>query len=164
MKRTHNRKGSLHFHVAIWGGLSPDLLAKISTYPELCKEAERVLESMYSASMPREVHVSDLVNKELPHYYNACPTFGEKRNKVGRAMLIHPDPVNNKDAFDEFCHTRTCRFGIRSYCMTCRKPPIGYIGCWLAKPSGLAEKTGVVELVYTTKKGQKLVGGKMEVE
>ena len=164
MKRTYNRKGSLHFHTVIWGGLLPDLLAKISTYPELCKEAERVLESMYSASMPREVHVSNLVNKELPHYYNACPTFGEKRNKVGRAMLIHPDPVNDKDAFEEFCHTGTCRCGIHSHCMTCRKPPNGYIGCRLAKPSGLAEKTGVVELVDTTKPGQKLVGGKMEVE
>ena len=95
---------------------------------------------MYSASLPREVHVSDLVNKELPHYYNACPTFGEKRNKVGRAMLIHPDPVNDNDAFEEFCDDGTCRCGIHSHCMTCRKPPIGYIGCRLAKPSGLAEK------------------------
>ena len=80
------------------------------------------------------------MNKELPHYYNACPKFEEKRNKVGRAMLIHPDPVNDKDAFEEFCHTGTCRCGIHSHCMTCRKPPNGYIGCRLAKPSGLAEK------------------------
>ena len=118
MKRTYDRKGSLHFHTVIWGGLSPDLLAKISTYPELCKEAERVLESMYLASLPREVHVSDLVNKELPHYYNACPTFGDKRNKAGRAMLIHPDPVQDRDAFEEFYQCGICRSGIHTHCMT----------------------------------------------
>ena len=59
----------------IWGGLSPDLLAKISTYPDLCKAAARVLETMYCAILPREVHVIDLVNKELPHYYNSLILF-----------------------------------------------------------------------------------------
>ena len=125
----YNRKGSLHFHTVIRGGLSPDLLAKISSYPELCKEAERVLESMYSASLPRHVHVSDLVNKNLPHYYNACPTFGEKRTKAGRAMLIHPDPLQDMDAFEEFYQCGICCSGIHTHCMTCHKPPNGYTGC-----------------------------------
>eukprot|EP00956_Cyclotella_meneghiniana_P036288 scaffold123760_cov36-Cyclotella_meneghiniana.AAC.1 len=53
-------RGGLHFHVVIWGGLSPDLLSKISTYPELCQEAARILESMYCASLPRELHTRDL--------------------------------------------------------------------------------------------------------
>ena len=96
-------RGSLHFHVGennislfqnvlicsvwptgvefrflvIWGGLSPDLLAKISTYPDLCNEAARVIESMYCASLPRSTHVRDLVNKALPHYYNSSLSFGE---------------------------------------------------------------------------------------
>ena len=114
---------------------------------------------MYSASLPRDVHIRDLVNKNLPHYYNACPTFGEKRNKVGRAMLIHPDPVNDNDAFEEFCDNGTCRCGIHSHFMTCQKPPIGYIGCRLTKPSGSTERIGAVDLVDTAKPGQKLVGG-----
>ena len=118
---------------------------------------------MYSASLPRHVHVSDLVNKNLPHYYNACPTFGEKRTKAGRAMLIHPDPLQDMDAFEEFYQCGICRSGIHTHCMTCRKPPNGYTGCRLCKPSGLVEKTCPVELVDITQSGQNWSMGKCKL-
>ena len=62
----------------VWGGLSPDLLADISSYPDLCKEAQRVLDSMYSALLPRKVHMQDLVNKEILFYNNGLSAFAKR--------------------------------------------------------------------------------------
>ena len=136
----------------IWGGLSPELLAKISSYPELCREAERVLDSMYSASLPRPVHVQDLVNKALPHYYNSSSAVGtRKRKRTGRAMLVMPDPENDRASFEHFTRACVCQTGIHTHCFTCMKPPNGYIGCRLCKPSGDIEKTKPVELIDVTK-------------
>jgi hypothetical protein len=76
----------------VYGGLSPELLSRISTYPELCAEAERVLESMYCASLPREVHARDLIDKELCRYYNSSKQFGKKEktreSNVGTTLSI----------------------------------------------------------------------------
>ena len=60
-----NGKGSLHFHVVILGGLSPDLLQNISGYPVLCNEAVKRLNSMYCVTLTTYVLVRDLVSKGL---------------------------------------------------------------------------------------------------
>ena len=134
----------------IWGGLSPDLLSKIATYPELCREAERVLESMYCASLPREVHVRDLVDKELRQYCNSCKEFGKRTPTKAKAMSVTPCPLNDRVNFLEFSDMCICRSGIHTHCMTCYKPPKGITGCRLCRPAGLVETTGPVELVDIT--------------
>ena len=160
---TH-RKGSLHMHGVGWGGLPPDLLSRIASFQDLCKEVEKVLESMYCATLPREVHVADLVNKELPRYSNSCDTFGEKRVKAGRAMLVTPDPALCEGDFNDFCHACICRCGIHTHCMTCRKPPMGYVGCRLCRPAGLVDMTGPVELADVTQPGKRVCNGKIQLE
>jgi len=57
-------RGSLHFHVVLWGGISPDFLELMADIPELCKRVGSVLESMYSVTLTKEQHVADLVKKE----------------------------------------------------------------------------------------------------
>jgi len=56
-------RGGLHFHVIIWGGLSPELLECAATVPELFDAVSKVLESQFRTSLPREMHVFDLVKK-----------------------------------------------------------------------------------------------------
>ena len=51
-------RGSLHFHVVLWGGISPDLLELVSDMPEMCRRVGSILESMYSASLTKEWHVA----------------------------------------------------------------------------------------------------------
>merc|ERR1712127_677465 len=58
-------RGSLHFHVVLWGGISPDFLELMSDLPELCKQVGNVLDSMYSASIPKNHHAVDLTMKDL---------------------------------------------------------------------------------------------------
>ena len=60
---THS--GSLHFHVVIWGGLSPQLLESVADIPELCEKVALVLDSQFSASIDRHVHIQDLVQKHI---------------------------------------------------------------------------------------------------
>lgn len=115
----------------IWGGLSPGLLEKISTYPDLCREAQRVLNSMYCATLPREVHVKDLINKEIGRYYNSCQNFGQRKKRTGRAMMVLPDPEQDSDNYDQFTNDCICHSGIHTHCMTCRKPPVaGQDAAW----------------------------------
>ena len=63
-------RGSLHYHVVLWGGISPDILELISDIPELCKRVGSILESMYSASLDKSWHVADLTLKELRRVSN----------------------------------------------------------------------------------------------
>ena len=127
-------------------------------YPDLCKEAQRVLDSMYSASLPQKIHVQDLVNKELPFYYNGSSNFSKRYTKrAGRAMLVPPNPVEtchrirdkkaNSAGFMMFVDNNICRSGIHSNCFTCKKPPKGYTGCSMCKQSGSTESTSPVQLI-----------------
>ena len=133
----------------IWGGLSPDLLSKIATYPELCQEAARVLESMYCASLPREMHARDLVDKEISRFYNSSLNFGKRKRSV-KAMMIPPCPLKDRDNFEEFSQMSILRCGIHTHCMTCHKPPKGITGCRLCRPAGMKSSTSPVELVDIT--------------
>ena len=147
----------------IWGGLSPDLLSKISTYPELCREAERVLESMYCASLPREVHVRDLVDKQIRQYCNSSKQFGQRRPAAARAMVVTPCPSSDRESFLHFSDMSICRSGIHTHCLTCHKPPKGYTGCRLCRPAGMVESTGPVELLDVTPTPDEQTNNKDEI-
>ena len=57
-------RGALHAHCAIWGtSLTPDLLQKVSPCPLLVDEIAKVLDSMYVAMMPDEVHLEHLIGR-----------------------------------------------------------------------------------------------------
>ena len=87
--------GSLHFHVVLWGGLSPDILELVADLPELCDLVGSVLDSTYSAALPREVHVRDLVTKDLKQNCESSQAF-RQRDAAASAMQVPPDPVEAK--------------------------------------------------------------------
>ena len=58
-------RGALHFHIVIWGGITPLLLERAALFPDVCKCIEEVLDSMYSAELPQEVHVEDMLVREM---------------------------------------------------------------------------------------------------
>lgn len=63
MRHIPQARGGLHFHVIIWGGLSPELLECVATVPELMDAVTTVLESQFRTSLPRELHVYDLIKR-----------------------------------------------------------------------------------------------------
>ena len=130
-----------------WGGLSPDLLQHISGYRELCKEAAKTLNSMYCATLPTHVHVRDLVSKGLALFNNSSNTFGTRKKRKATAMKVPLDPRFKRSKFRHYVHDIFCYCGIHIHCMTCRKPPKGWTGCRLSKPSGFSAHTEPVQLI-----------------
>jgi hypothetical protein len=139
--------GSLHFHVVLWGGLSPDFLEMVADVPELCKHVGSVLDSTYSATLPRDVHVRDLVTKDLKQNCDSSQAF-KKRDAAARAMQVPPDPVEARDEFTEFTHCTVCGRNIHEHSHTCFKPPNGYHGCRMTRPAGDSDETGPIELFW----------------
>ena len=139
-------RGSLHFHVVLWGGMSPDILEAISDLKRLCTYASSVLDSMYGAQLDRHFHVRDLVSKDMKLYCNE--SLGLSGNTgVPRAMMLPPDPIGEREEFLAHSAVTVCYCGIHGHSFTCRKPPKGYHGCRLCKPSGLRATTVPVWLV-----------------
>ena len=134
---------------AVWGGLRPELLESIVDIPDLCEVAGNVLNTMYSTSLPREVHVADLVKKELPLFHNEQASQLPKIKPVGRAMFVSPCPENEREQFQKHAYCNVCTCGIHSHCLTCRKPPKGYTGCRLNMPRDNVKGTKPVELIDT---------------
>jgi hypothetical protein len=64
-KNETTHSGSLHFHVIIWAGLSPQFIEFVSDIPRLCKDISEMLESQYCAELDRHVHVKDLVHMNI---------------------------------------------------------------------------------------------------
>jgi hypothetical protein len=68
-------RGALHFHVVLFGSVSPKLLEQATPFPEVCEVVSEVLDSMYSAELPKEYHLRDLVHKQ------------KKKTERGRDLL-----------------------------------------------------------------------------
>ena len=139
--------GSLHFHVVLWGGLSPDILELVADVPELCRHVGSVLDSIYSATLPREVHVRDLVTKDLKQNCDTSPTF-KRRDAAASAMQVPPDPDEARDEFHDFTYCTVCGRNIHVHSHTCYKPPSGYHGCRMCRPAGDSDGTGPIELFW----------------
>lgn len=45
-------KGALHFHVILFGGITPKLLEESRGFPDFCKSISKVLDSMYQSKIP----------------------------------------------------------------------------------------------------------------
>ena len=145
--------GSLHFHVVLWGGLSPDILELVADIPELCEHVGSVLDSTYSATLPREDHVRDLVTKDLKRNCDSSKAF-RQRDAAASAMQVPPDPVQASDEFQNFTYCTVCERNVHEHSHTCYKPPNGYHGCRMCRPAGESKGTRAIQLSWSEEKGK----------
>jgi len=143
--------GSLHLHVVSWGGLSPDILELGSDLPKVCEHVGSVLDSIYRATLPREVHVRDLVTKDLKQNCDSSPAF-KRRDAAAGAMLVPPDPAERRDEFQAFTDCTVCGRNIHEHSHTCYKPPNGYHGCRMHRPAGDSDGTKPIQLSWSEEK------------
>ena len=68
-------RGGLHFHLVFHGGITPKLLEKGAPFPIVCKQIQKALDSMYTAEIPRSMHVADMIMQQM------------KTTSQGRALL-----------------------------------------------------------------------------
>ena len=111
----------------------------------LCDLVGSVLDSTYSAALPREVHIRDLVTKDLKQNCESSQAF-RQRDAAASAMQVPPDPVEARDEFKEFTQCTVCGRNIHNHSHTCYKPPNGYHGCRMCRPAGDSDKTKAIEL------------------
>jgi hypothetical protein len=138
-------RGSLHFHVVLWAGISPELLEVAADLPDVCKIIGEVLDSHYTAELPRHCHVEDLATKCMRRYANDSETFS-KFETAKRAMQLPPCPADSSAAFRAHIQKTICTCGIHEHCFTCKKPPNGWHGCRLCMPRGFCMCTKPVQL------------------
>ena len=131
-------RSSLHLHLILCGGLSPILLEKVCCFKHMSEIVSNALDTICCAQLPKSVHVSVLILKYLPRdQYKNIPHLINRWNM---------DYKNVKDINNIAEIRATSTSNVHSYYFTYHKPPNGYSGCRLAKPSALTYVTGPVEL------------------
>ena len=137
-------RGALHFHIILYGGISPKLLECASEFQEFCDVISKVLDTMYTAQIPRDVHIQYLVNQEMKKIRVSTAS-----KRPPGALLIPPSYKQSRGLWDMHAYENCMQTNIHFHSPTCYKPPSGSTGCRGAKPSGLKEKTMPVELEET---------------
>ena len=133
-------KGTLHTHIILWGGLPPHLLERIAHCDELCREVAKILDYMYCATLPRHVHVYDLLEREMRRQ-----TF-TRDSLVKPPSLLLPIYPSSVDLYQKRVDDTTHSKNINTHTFTCKKPPDGFHACRVCKPSGCVCLTKPVQL------------------
>ena len=81
---------ALHFHSAIFGGLSAWLLEGAASYPFLTRKIGHVLDSMFTVGVPKEWHVGHLLKKTI------SKSYGVKEYNPPSILLACSLPNKNK--------------------------------------------------------------------
>ena len=132
-------RGALHFHIILWGGISPNLLEKAASMPEVCTWIEEALDTMYTAEIPRSIHVRDMITQKMKESLEGrklLPTVA----KMYPSLKHVPSPRLVNKWKDHFSNS-VVRNGIHKHSFTCKKPPAGRHRCRGARPSGDSSAT-----------------------
>jgi hypothetical protein len=147
-----NARGSLHSHIMIWAAICPALLQGVADIKEVCDIVCQALDSMFCATIPRQYHVKDLLEKEMRLF--STKTIPHQRTiRRGRMMMIPPDP-KEVEKYNDYTNTAITSVGIhyheKDITGRCHKPPKGITRCSLSKPSRLIDRTKPVQLIDCT--------------
>jgi hypothetical protein len=113
-------RGALHFHLLIWGGITPTLLEDAAGFKSICHEIKKALDSQYVSSLPRSRHMAYMVtNRMKPDLSgrNLLP----KNYEVYPGMLHVPSPVTDPTGWKDLLHYNILRTGMHEHRETCHK-------------------------------------------
>jgi len=72
-------RGTVHFHLLFFGGLTPYLLQRFSSLGPVCEKISEVLDTMYCCSLPGDVQLGHVFRRVV-----------EKERKIGRFLVRVP--------------------------------------------------------------------------
>ena len=131
------RRGALHIHLVFWGSLPPPVLSICAAIPVLHSAARRVIDSQFTAELPRNIHVANLLNS----YCKA------ERKKAPSTAELQP-PLPPHALTDTSISSYSCKaclvvseFGVHNHSISCAKKPKGSEGCRFFKPVATIEET-----------------------
>ena len=158
---TQNR-GALHFHLILWGGITPKLLEHSASFSEVCKTVQDALDSMFSAEIPRSMHLQhSLVQtmKQTKHGRELLPDCARQYP----VMKEVPSPHSSKQCWMKFFWENILRNGIHQHTFTCRTPPQGLHRCRGCRPAGNTHCTGPISLKLNDEDTDNLKKGKVSL-
>ncbi|KAG1711916.1 hypothetical protein DVH05_009157 [Phytophthora capsici] len=133
--------GRLHAHFTVYGAtMTPDLLTRIASCPELWPGVRRSFDSVSCTSIPRNVR----------NWRDDWQRAHE--GKLARAFDIPaPNAAQDYDGFRAAAMKRVLSTNTHSHSSTCRKGVRGRRMCRLARPAGVFENETQPLLVQLTK-------------
>ena len=162
-------KGTIHYHLLFFGGISPAALQRLSGMDELCSELSRVLDTMFAGSIAQEIHTQVIVEKTLSTFHNVGLRRADIYNIPREPLLLRGrwreeiavsgtaggtlDP-EEAAAAPETCPTcymtaaeiQAAKQNWHEHMATCRKGLMGHTGCRLNMPAATREVTWPVLL------------------
>ena len=135
-------RGALHFHVILWGGITPKLLEGAAECQEVCDKVSKVLDTMYTAQLPRGLLLRYIIQQEMRKY--SAPGIDPK--PVGPTIIPCCIPVDGGVDLQKCSWLNCLGTNMHRHSSTCHKRPGGCQGCQLARPAGLCSMTGPIQL------------------
>ena len=149
-----HKKGTLHFHILIFGGIPSYAMQRFASMPDICAEISKVLDTMFNSEIPSKHHLPALIHKladegDVPlalgirsrQVLLERPTYKAAGNNAG--IITHESVKNaTHDQGGRQCHHK--------HLETCRKGYFGRSGCRLCMKAGKCFKTGCVLLSEMT--------------
>jgi hypothetical protein len=138
-------KGTIHFHILFFGGVSPYVLQRFAGMEDVCREISKTLDTMYCSALPTECHVVPVVRRIVGQ---------QKKNKLrlpafsGGVLLDRPDcsgvtPGGHVDYDMLVAETaiQASKQQHHRHMKTCQKGVAGLTGCRLCLPFAVSAAT-----------------------
>jgi hypothetical protein len=149
-------KGTLHYHILLYGGLSPYLLQRFASLGQVCDAISKALDEMYRSSLPEKSLYNSVMKRIVKRPYNG---YGLTSKDLVQSnldpILERPDAINgirNNEDFDvNWIMEKTIQQADvqewHEHMKTCHNGFLGRDGCRMCYPAGEVNATGPVLLV-----------------
>ena len=149
-------KGTLHYHILLYGGLSPYLLQRFASLGQICNAISKALDEMYRSSLPEKSLYNSVMKRIMKRPYNGYGlTLKDLVQLNLDPILERSDAINgirNNEDFDvNWIMEKTIQQADvqewHEHMKTCHNGFLGRDGCRMCYPAGEANVTGPVLLV-----------------
>ena len=153
-----HQRGTLHFHLVIYGGLPPEVLQRYCHLPEIVKSIQATLDSMFHARGETSDHVRHLIHHILRDNNNLGLTTSQL-DTLHYPYILKPTPLavipEDGRLTQEILEKETSHLmgktNIHEHVYSvCRKGLNGFCGCRLCRPCGRCDDTHPVLLQRLT--------------
>jgi len=155
-------KGTLHYHILVFGGVTPYVLQRFVYIEELNKVLAETLDTMYQSSLPTNVHIHNIIRTVLQENTELARLARDQMEPAVRAKIIaRQEPLFERTSPLEIGESgnhitlKDVQKEVGLQCVqqenhlhlkTCRSGFLGKDGCRLCMPHGTCPRTQAVKL------------------
>ena len=147
-----HQKGTMHFHLALYGGIGADILQKYSGVQGICDAITAALDSQYQAKLPAKLHMHKIVKDSLASVApGLCPDYLMSTRHTNCTLLCTPvDTQLDATNVAAMAGMQVVCKQIHKHTFTCYKGFNGLTGCRGCMPRSTVPATAPVLLEAAT--------------